>query len=97
MNIYGSDAEEKLLGIHRQLNNEWLEIGTTFGKKVRFSPAYCIYLAMYVNNDELSELPCSHFFQQDCVDKWLKINNSCPLLKAGVGETLLSSLTEATA
>lgn len=59
--------------------------------------ACCICLAKYVNNDELRELPCSHFFHKDCVDKWLKINNSCPLCKAEVGETLLSSLTEATA
>ncbi|KAH6760656.1 C3H4 type zinc finger protein [Perilla frutescens var. hirtella] len=57
----------------------------------------CICLAKYVNNDELKELPCSHFFHKDCVDKWLKINASCPLCKADVGETTLSSLTEATA
>lgn len=57
----------------------------------------CICLARYVNNEELRELPCSHFFHKDCVDKWLKINNACPLCKAEVGETLLVSLTEATA
>ncbi|XP_022862981.1 E3 ubiquitin-protein ligase At1g63170-like [Olea europaea var. sylvestris] len=57
----------------------------------------CICLAKYVNNDELRELPCSHFFHKECVDKWLKINASCPLCKAEVGETVLSSLTEATA
>ncbi|GFP81497.1 E3 ubiquitin-protein ligase at4g11680 [Phtheirospermum japonicum] len=57
----------------------------------------CICLAKYVNNDELRELPCSHFFHKECVDKWLKINASCPLCKAEVGETILSSITEATA
>ncbi|KAL3844126.1 hypothetical protein ACJIZ3_001529 [Penstemon smallii] len=57
----------------------------------------CICLAKYVNNDELRELPCSHFFHKDCVDKWLKINATCPLCKAEVGETILSSLTETTA
>ncbi|KAL2516909.1 RING/U-box superfamily protein [Abeliophyllum distichum] len=57
----------------------------------------CICLARYVNNDELRELPCSHFFHKECVDKWLKINSSCPLCKADVGESILSSLTEATA
>ncbi|KAL2548364.1 RING/U-box superfamily protein [Forsythia ovata] len=57
----------------------------------------CICLAKYVNNDELRELPCSHFFHKECVDKWLKINASCPLCKAEVGETILSSLTQATA
>ncbi|KAL1552459.1 E3 ubiquitin-protein ligase [Salvia divinorum] len=57
----------------------------------------CICLAKYVNNDELKELPCSHFFHKDCVDKWLKINATCPLCKAEVGDTLFSSLTAATA
>ncbi|KAJ8751717.1 hypothetical protein K2173_025888 [Erythroxylum novogranatense] len=48
----------------------------------------CICLAKYVNNDELRELPCSHFFHKECVDKWLKINASCPLCKNEVGESV---------
>ncbi|KAJ0961475.1 hypothetical protein J5N97_001979, partial [Dioscorea zingiberensis] len=47
----------------------------------------CICLAKYVDNDELRELPCTHFFHLDCVDKWLKINASCPLCKFEVGES----------
>ncbi|KAK9698084.1 hypothetical protein RND81_08G081200 [Saponaria officinalis] len=57
----------------------------------------CICLANYGNNDELRELPCSHLFHKDCVDKWLKINALCPLCKSQVGDTSLSSLAEATA
>ncbi|KAE8652186.1 hypothetical protein Csa_022161 [Cucumis sativus] len=52
----------------------------------------CICLAKYANNDELRELPCSHFFHKDCVDKWLKINALCPLCKAEVGESIVGSL-----
>ncbi|MQL85587.1 hypothetical protein Taro_018121 [Colocasia esculenta] len=47
----------------------------------------CICLAKYVDNDELRELSCAHFFHKDCVDKWLKINALCPLCKAEVGES----------
>ncbi|KAE9588984.1 hypothetical protein Lal_00012570 [Lupinus albus] len=48
----------------------------------------CICLAKYENNDELRELPCSHIFHKECVDKWLKINALCPLCKSEVGENL---------
>ncbi|KAL6974349.1 hypothetical protein U1Q18_028532 [Sarracenia purpurea var. burkii] len=46
----------------------------------------CICLARYSDNDELRELPCSHFFHTECVDKWLKINASCPLCKFEIGD-----------
>lgn len=46
----------------------------------------CICLAQYVDNDELRELPCAHLFHSECVDKWLKINASCPLCKLEVSE-----------
>ncbi|RDX81113.1 E3 ubiquitin-protein ligase, partial [Mucuna pruriens] len=45
----------------------------------------CICLAKYVDDDELRELPCTHVFHVVCVDKWLKINASCPLCKSEVG------------
>ncbi|KAK6941568.1 Zinc finger, RING-type [Dillenia turbinata] len=46
----------------------------------------CICLTRYEDNDELRELPCTHFFHTSCVDKWLKINASCPLCKYEVGQ-----------
>ncbi|PSS17792.1 E3 ubiquitin-protein like [Actinidia chinensis var. chinensis] len=53
----------------------------------------CICLGKYANNDELRELPCSHFFHKECVDKWLKINALCPLCKREVGESFLTLLS----
>ncbi|KAA8523075.1 hypothetical protein F0562_009498 [Nyssa sinensis] len=51
----------------------------------------CICLAKYADNDELRELPCSHFFHTECVDKWLKINASCPLCKFEIGNSNANS------
>ncbi|KAI0491790.1 hypothetical protein KFK09_026051 [Dendrobium nobile] len=51
----------------------------------------CICLTKYVDNDDLRELPCGHFFHTECVDKWLKINALCPLCKKEVGNTTSSS------
>uniref|UniRef100_A0A7N0U8B7 RING-type domain-containing protein n=1 Tax=Kalanchoe fedtschenkoi TaxID=63787 RepID=A0A7N0U8B7_KALFE len=53
--------------------------------------ACCICLAKYANNDELREMPCSHFLHKDCVDKWLKINATCPLCKCEVGASVSNS------
>ncbi|MBA0784442.1 hypothetical protein Gotri_026392 [Gossypium trilobum] len=44
----------------------------------------CICLASYADNDMLKELPCSHFFHTNCVDKWLKMKALCPLCKCSV-------------
>lgn len=54
----------------------------------------CICLAKYVDNDDLRELPCKHFFHTDCVDKWLKINALCPLCKKEVGNTSVRNNAE---
>lgn len=51
----------------------------------------CICLARYGDDEEVRELPCSHVFHVDCVDKWLKINATCPLCKSEVGESSSAS------
>lgn len=51
----------------------------------------CICLAKYADNEELKELPCYHFFHIGCIDKWLKINASCPLCKCEIAEGIGSS------
>ncbi|KAI5062362.1 hypothetical protein GOP47_0022901 [Adiantum capillus-veneris] len=41
----------------------------------------CICLGKYKDGVDLKELQCTHFFHVECVEKWLKINASCPLCK----------------
>ena len=54
----------------------------------------CICIANYENDDELRELPCSHLFHKECVDKWLKINSLCPLCKNEVDGNAAEPLNE---
>ncbi|CAA7019960.1 unnamed protein product [Microthlaspi erraticum] len=51
----------------------------------------CICLAKYGDDEEVRELPCLHVFHVNCVDKWLKINATCPLCKNEVGESSSSA------
>ncbi|KAK9715293.1 hypothetical protein RND81_06G155400 [Saponaria officinalis] len=46
----------------------------------------CICLERYMDDDQLREVPCSHFFHAECVDKWLKISATCPLCKYEIVE-----------
>lgn len=47
----------------------------------------CICLDKYKDDVELKELPCTHHFHVECVDKWLKINASCPLYEHEIGDS----------
>lgn len=65
-----------------------LAAGTEKERAISEEDAVCsICLANYSDNDELRELTCLHVFHVECVDKWLKINASCPLCKSEVGES----------
>ncbi|EFJ18697.1 hypothetical protein SELMODRAFT_112292 [Selaginella moellendorffii] len=44
----------------------------------------CICLSPYDDGVELRELPCNHHFHCSCIDKWLRINATCPLCKFNI-------------
>ncbi|KAL5756261.1 hypothetical protein ACOSP7_020688 [Xanthoceras sorbifolium] len=69
-----------------------LAVGTEKERVISGEDAVCcICLARYADNDELRELSCVHVFHVECVDKWLKINASCPLCKTEVSESSTGS------
>ncbi|URE14877.1 zinc finger family protein [Musa troglodytarum] len=73
---------DKEINLDNQGNGGILAAGTDKERIVSAEDAVCcICLAKYVDNEELRELPCTHFFHKECVDKWLKINALCPLCK----------------
>ncbi|KAK4483451.1 hypothetical protein RD792_010638 [Penstemon davidsonii] len=44
----------------------------------------CICICAYEDGAELRELPCRHHFHSACIDKWLRINATCPLCKFNI-------------
>ncbi|CAL9237080.1 unnamed protein product [Arabidopsis halleri] len=47
----------------------------------------CICLCDYEDGTELRELSCRHHFHEACIDKWLRINATCPLCKFNILKT----------
>lgn len=47
----------------------------------------CICLCDYEDGTELIELSCRHHFHEACIDKWLRINATCPLCKFNILKT----------
>ncbi len=45
----------------------------------------CICLTQYGDKEKLRLLDCDHHFHQECCDKWLKINKTCPLCRQPIG------------
>ena len=43
-----------------------------------------ICLELFKKNNEVVALPCAHQYHLDCVTKWLKISNLCPLCKVSI-------------
>jgi hypothetical protein len=50
--------------------------------------ACCICMTDYEEDIALRRLHCGHHFHQECADKWLKINKTCPLCRARVDANL---------
>ncbi|KAK7312041.1 hypothetical protein RJT34_10594 [Clitoria ternatea] len=43
----------------------------------------CVCLCGFEANEEVSELPCKHFFHRGCLDKWFDNKHStCPLCRS---------------
>ncbi|CAL9771735.1 unnamed protein product [Musa acuminata subsp. burmannicoides] len=83
---------DREINLESQCDGGILAAGTDKERMISGEDAVCcICLAKYVDNEELRELPCSHVFHKDCVDKWLKINALCPLCKIKVGNITASS------
>ena len=41
----------------------------------------CICLENFKINDETINLPCIHIFHSDCIKKWMKRQDICPICK----------------
>lgn len=47
-------------------------------------PGCAICMDDFKENDELRVMPCNHEFHTTCVDRWLAVNQTCPLCRASI-------------
>ncbi|KAJ1812138.1 hypothetical protein LPJ56_003999, partial [Coemansia sp. RSA 2599] len=40
-----------------------------------------ICMEEYQANEQVLELPCGHFYHNECIDHWLKVNGTCPICR----------------
>lgn len=48
-----------------------------------------ICLGLFEVGDDVSTLPCAHVYHSNCIKNWLKIQNTCPLCKLEITESLV--------
>ena len=65
-----------------------IDINKSLGKYTRVSDGdkYCesdcdICLGNFKVKEGVRKLKCGHFFHKKCIDKWIKLNPSCPLCR----------------
>lgn len=46
----------------------------------------CICLCSYDDGVEIRELQCGHHFHCTCIDRWLRMNSTCPLCKLNISK-----------
>lgn len=47
-----------------------------------------ICLSNYEDNDEVTKLGCEHNFHKECIEEWLHVNQTCPLCRTVVNDTV---------
>lgn len=60
------------------------------GSAVSFQTSCVVCLGDFESRQLLRALPCKHEFHARCVDKWLKVNRTCPLCRADTLDSLKS-------
>ena len=53
------------------------------------SSTECTICLLDYNDETKTKTECNHFFHQECLDKWLETNNSCPLCRTELKKDML--------
>ena len=68
--------QKKYIKKHRLLDISYSDIEQNLNEKT-----CCICLTDYNDNKELCKLPCNHIYHKECIYKWAKKKNICPLCR----------------
>ena len=50
-----------------------------------------ICLSKYIGTDIIKEFPCKHIYHKNCLLKWLKKSNLCPLCKYNIKNDVINT------
>ncbi|CAI2298649.1 unnamed protein product [Caenorhabditis sp. 36 PRJEB53466] len=45
-----------------------------------------VCLCAYEDGENITNLPCNHFFHTECIEKWLKLNKKCPMCRVDIDQ-----------
>merc|ERR1719346_679164 len=51
-----------------------------------------ICLDEFNDGDDVKTLPCLHIYHQQCIERWLCTDNSCPVCKTAIGDVHRSNV-----
>ena len=93
-NLFGDgndlNVEEYLNDNDNNLNGVDINIINSFPKSViedvnKLEEKQCIIcLEDFKNGEEKTTIPCFHIYHPNCINKWLKAHNTCPICKTEI-------------
>jgi hypothetical protein len=70
--------------LKNQSKNELNEINHTVSLHGFYSDRCVVCLMDFEEEEEITHLPCQHYFHSLCITKWLQLRDACPLCQKSI-------------
>lgn len=100
LDLSEDDRSKAMVPASREAIDDLKKVENISEEYLERAPRCAICMCDYEIGSSVTELPCSHFFHGDCIEKWLERCNSCPVCREPISgtteqETAAASATEA--